>query len=214
MSKKNKREKKPAVGSPAAGSNNKRDKKQSLEDKIKAKKKVVIGIAVAVAVALAAVVAFAFPLISVSGEIRNADFKGRLEPESVAVKSSFSLSQQQKLAKSVKSRGSINAFDFYVNEEITIDEHTDPALLELGSVESNECILIAFLLDEKGETLYRSLGIEPGEEIRSVKFFDSVSYGTHDATLVVNGYDAETYKKVGTQTVKIQLKIGVDEVEE
>ena len=269
--KKNKGKKKPAVGSPAAGSNNKSVKtnqkatpdKQNSEKKqnetveailaepakdtepvapaketvpepqkepqvepIKqptdesAKKhgpikKQAVGLAL-----VFAVVVLIVTCVLLSGNatlpqsVKDAAFKGRLEPDSVATATLLSPAQQKKLAKSVDAKGNTDAFDFYVNEEISIEEHTDPALIEFGSNETNECVLVVFLLDENGEIIYRSLGIEPGEEIRSAILFDSVSYGTQTATLVVNGYDSETYKKIGTQTVKIALKIGVDEVNE
>lgn len=212
MSKKNKKHSKPAVGSPVAGSNNKREKIKPLKEKIKINKKVVFAVVTLTIIALIIAIIIMLPVLSVPGDIRNADFKGRLEPDSIAVKTTLSSSQQDKLARSVRSSGN-GKFDFYVNEEVTIDEHTDPVLLELGSVEANDCVLTAILIDENDKILYRSLGIEPGEEIRSVRLFDTVSYGTHQATLVVNGYNSETYEKVGTQTVKIQLKIGVDEIE-
>ena len=109
----------------------------------------------------------------------------------------------------MKSKGS-HRFGFFVNEEVVLSEPTDSALLEFGSVSSNDCILIAFLLDESGKTLYRSLGVEPGEEIKSVRLFEEMPYGTHKLTLVVNGYNAESYEKIGTKTAEIQIKIGVD----
>ena len=256
MSKKNKPKAKPAVGSPAAGSNNKREKtngqkpkkqpvhpekapkpaKPAKEKAVKKEKPVrekkppkekaarekrlnvrvaPLVVAAAVVAALCVVIAVvAFGNLSVPDSVKNAEFKGRLEPDSVAAESALSQAQQEKLAKSVKAKGNTGAFDFYVNDEISVQEHTDPVLLEFGSNSSNDCVLVAFLLDENGEVIYRSLGVEPGEEIRSVMLFDAVSYGTQTATLAVNGYDAETYEKVGTQTVKIKLKIGVDTVEE
>lgn len=201
-------EAKPVEPIPAKAKEPKQKKKLSSKAK-----KIIVATGLASA-AVALTVFFVAGNPSVPGDIRNADFKGRLEPDSVAVQSVLSPSQQSKLAKTVKAKGFTGAFDFYVNDEIVIEEHTDPALLELGSVNTNECVITAFLLDENNEVIYRSLGIEPGEEIRSVRLYDSVSYGTQQATLVVNGYDAETYKKIGTQTVKIQLKIGVDKVEE
>ncbi len=255
MSKKNKTKAKPAVGSPAAGSNNKREKsnqpkppkqpvypekaakhakpvkeKQAPKEKTVKEKKpkqeriakekqfnpkavviVAASVVIAALVVLIAMVAFGNP--SLPDNVKNAEFKGRLEPDSVAVETRLSEAQQEKLSKSVKAKGNTGAFDFYVNDKISVQEHTDPVLLEFGSNSSNDCVLVAFLLDENGEVIYRSLGVEPGEEIRSVMLFDGVSYGTQDVTLAVNGYDADTYKKIGTQTVKIKLEIGVDTVE-
>lgn len=254
--KKNKSKNAPAVGKPAAGSNNKREKKElnkkaeqknvadkrdkkkisaatskktnavskakpqrkSLKESFKSfKEKYNIGkIALAIAAVLLVVAGAAVLVVSlfshgvkVSDSVKNAEFKGRLEPDTVAYATDISSSQQKKLAKAVKSKGS-HRFDFFVNEEVVLSEPTDSALLEFGSVSSNDCILIAFLLDESGKTLYRSLGVEPGEEIKSVRLFEEMPYGTHKLTLVVNGYNAESYEKIGTKTAEIQIKIGVD----
>ena len=191
-------------------------KSETPKAKKKVSKKAVLISAVSIAFAAVAVLIMVLVISNpaLPESVRNAEFKGRLEPDSVAVETSLSDSHQKKLAKSVDARGNTGAFDFYVNEEISVEEHTDPALIEFGSNSTNDCILVAFLLDENGEVIYRSLGVEPGEEIRSVVLFDSVSYGTQTATLAVVGYDAKTYEKIGTQTVKIDLKIGVDTIEE
>ena len=177
-----------------------------------------IATAAVIAIAfLGAVIIFAVNLLSVKigipDEVANAEFKGRLEPETVAVSSSVSPQQQKKLAKALKSKGNNSAFDFYVNDEIIIDEYDDPALLEFGSVSENDCVLMFFILDEDDNIIYRSLGVKPGCEVRSVSFFDELPYGTHKAKIVVNGYDAETNKKVGTQCAEIKIKIGVDSLE-
>ncbi|MBQ8228293.1 MAG: hypothetical protein IJZ88_04695 [Clostridia bacterium] len=214
MSKKNKEKVSPAIDLSVAGSNNKRDKIKSLKENLN-KKKAILAVVLVLAVVAVTVVVFSFgSIVGLPSAVKDADFKGRLEPDSVAIDSSISQSQQKTLAKSVNAKGNVGAFDFYVNEELIIEEHTDPVLLELGNVGTNDCVLVAFLLDENNEIIYRSLGLEPGKEIRSVKLFDSVPYGIQKATLVVNGYDSESYEKIGTQTVKINLKIGVDTVEE
>lgn len=254
--KKNKLKNAPAVGKPAAGSNNKREKKEpnkkagqknasvkkdkkihparvqkeiSSEPKPKQqrksfkksfrifKEKYNIGkIALAISAALLVIAGAAVLIVSlfshsvkVPDSVKNAEFKGRLEPDTVACSSDISSSQQKKLAKAVAAKGS-HRFDFFVNEEVILNEPTDPTLIEFGSVSANECVLVAFLLDESGKIVYRSLGVEPGEEIKSVRLFEELPYGTHKMTLVVNGYDADTYEKIGMKTAEIQIKIGVD----
>lgn len=285
--KKNKKAKKPAVGNPAAGSNNKRDKnavhKSSAKDKNKeqAKKKAApqkksaekksqktvaekkvqnieqpkkkrekskksvninkekkkvpkkstsvkeeledfkknynIGRIAAAAAVLAAVAAGLIILIVtlcssrfvVPDYVKNAEFKGRTEPESIAFRMDISENQQKALAKATKVKGNRRAFDFFVNDSVVMNEYDDPALIEFGSVSSNECVLMFFMFDENGNEIYRSLGVEPGRQIRSVTFFDELSYGTHDATVVVLGYDRKTHGKVGMQTTQIKLEIGV-----
>ncbi len=146
--------------------------------------------------------------VKVPDEIKNAEYKGRLEASSVAVQTDISEEQQKILARSLSVKGDKSAFKFFVNKDIVMDDYSDPALIEFGSVSSNDCILLAFLVDENGNLLYRSLGVEPGEKISSVSLFDSVPYGKHKLTLFVNGYDPETKEIVGTQAATVNLKIG------
>ena len=142
--------------------------------------------------------------------VKNAEFKGRTEPESVAFDMDISENQQKALVKATKVKGDKHKFDFFVNDSIVMSEYDDPALIEFGSADSNDCILVFFMLDEEGNEIYRSLGVEPGEQIRSVSFFDEIPYGTHDVTLAVLGYNPKTFKQVGMQTTQIKLEIGVD----
>ena len=174
-------------------------------------------VAVAILLVIALIVGIISLIVSAAAEklpdnIRNAEYKGRREPASVAFDLDISAEQQKKLAGAVKTKGS-GPFDFFVNEEIVIDDYTDPVLLEFGSIEKNECDLVAFLIDEDGNIIYRSLGLEPGKQIRSVFFFDEVAYGTQTLTLAVNGYDRQTNKKTGTKTAHIKLKIGAENEE-
>ena len=219
--KQSKRQKKQKTSAPEKQQNDTQKQHSFIESfKRFSEKYNVFKIAVAAVLAIAllsAAVIFAVNLLSVKigipDEVANAEFKGRLEPETAAVSSSLSPQQQKKLAKAVKVNGNKSAFDFYVNDEIVIDEYDDPALLEFGSVSENDCILMFFILDENDNIIYRSLGIKPGCEVRSVSFFDEMPYGTHKAKIVVNGYDAKTDKKVGTQCAEIKIKIGVDSLE-
>ena len=147
---------------------------------------------------------------SVPGYVRNAEFKGRMEPETIAFDMDISESQQKALIKATKAKGDTHKFDFFVNDTIIMNEYDDPALIEFGSCDSNDCVLVFYLLDENGNELYRSLGVEPGKQIRSVSFFSEIPYGTHEATIAVLGYNPKTYKPVGMQTASIKLEIGVD----
>lgn len=244
---KNKNSKKPAVGNPAAGSNNKRDKNQSERANLPAKKDkannklmvaekkvpseekkklslkesflafkekynlfkigVVLGVLAAIIVGIVLLIC---NRATVPDYVKNSEYNGRIENESVAFSMEISENQQEALAKATKVKGNKGAFDFFVNDRIVMAEYDDPALVEFGSVSSNDCVLVFVLYDENGNELYRSLGIEPGKQIRSVEFFDEIAYGTHELTIAVLGYDAKTYEKVGMQTSKIKLEIGVE----
>lgn len=278
--KKNKSKKKPAMGSPVAGSNNKRDKNvktgknnnqqqrpvqskkpgaehqkpkpqadadvrkgtgksnnpasnkkeaihnnKNISSKPKKKKssfkrfaqkynigKIVIAALLAIGIisfAVYLVISLFTPKVTIPDDIKNAEYKGRLEPSTVAVQmKDISSQQQKKLADAVKVKGDKSAFSFFVNDKIILDDYKDPALIEFGSVDTNKCVLLAFLIDENGRQVYRSLGVEPGKQISSVTLFDEVPYGNHKMTFIVNGYDPDTKEKIGTQTTEINLTIG------
>ncbi len=191
-------------------------KVKTFADKCKKKydmKKVFIALGFIVAVV--AVTAVVIALIagnnySVPDYVKNADYKGRVESEAVAFDMDISENQQKALSKATKSKGDKRKFDFFVNDKIVMNEYDDPALIEFGSADSNDCVLVFYIIDENGQELYRSLGIEPGRQVRSISFFDEIPYGTQNVTLAVLGYDAKTFKKVGMQTAQIKLEIGVD----
>ena len=170
-------------------------------------------IAVAVLLVAAAVVivlSFLNRNATVPDYVKNAQFKGRVEPEAIAFDMDISENQQKALVKATKAKGDTHKFDFFVNDSIVMNEYDDPALIEFGSADSNDCVLVFYILDENGNELYRSLGVEPGRQIRSVSFYNEISYGTHDVTIAVLGYNPENYKLLGMQTAGIKLEIGVD----
>lgn len=172
-----------------------------------------LGIIIALAVGIIILISSLLYAEDIPDRVKNAQYRGRNESASDSYNIELSSEQQKKLAETVKVKGDKRAFSFFVNEEIVIEDYDDPALLDFGSVSTNDCILIAFIVDENGTVLYNTLGIEPGKGVRSINLFNEVSYGTHDATLVVNGYDKKTYEKIGMQTTDIKIKIGVDSVE-
>lgn len=166
--------------------------------------------AVLIAGAVVLVVSLCRGNVSLPDYVKDVEYKGRTEPESIAFRMNMSDNQQNALAKATKSKGDRRAFDFFVNDNIVMNEYDEPALIEFGSVDSNDCVLIFLMFDENGNEIYRSLGVEPGRQVKSITFFDELSYGSHEITLAVMGYDAKTYETVGMQTAKINLEIGVD----
>ena len=212
-----KREENSGKPKPQENIKNKKAKKRRKKMSFKefAKKYDIGKIAVALLLTLAIVAGIVYLIVSlftsgvkIPDEIKNAEYKGRIESSSVAIETDISAEQQKTLSKSVSVKGNKSAFKFYTNKEIVMEDYSDPALIEFGSVSSNDCVLLAFLIDENGKLLYRSLGVEPGKKIGSVSLFDSVPYGKHKLTLIVNGYDPETYEKKGTQTTSVNLTIG------
>lgn len=171
---------------------------------------IIIGAAILLALVAVIVISVLNRNVAVPDYVKDAQFKGRVEPEAIAFDMDISESQQKALVKATKVKGDTHKFDFFVNDTVIMNEYDDPALIEFGSADSNKCVLVFYLLDKNGNELYRSLGVEPGKQIRSISFFDEIPYGTHEATLAVLGYNPETHKPVGMQTARIKLEIGVD----
>lgn len=148
------------------------------------------------------------PLVAVPSEIRDLEFSGRIESAATAKPSGFSESQQAMFIDSVGAHGT-DDFEFYFNTNVTLDGNGETKNLRFGNPQGNDCILVATVYDEDGRVLYRSLGLEEGKEINSTKFFEEISYGTHDVKVAVNAYDSETNEKIATKYAKIKLSVGV-----
>lgn len=148
--------------------------------------------------------------LNVPLEIRSYDFNGRTESDSVAKASEFNLQQQGVFIDSLNSHGS-GKFKFYINSVIPVDDNCCTDELCFGNPSDNDCVLIATIFDEKGDIIYRSLGLESGKEVNEAKMFTSLSYGIHNVKVAVNAYDKKTNEKIGTRYAKIKLAVGVDE---
>lgn len=148
--------------------------------------------------------------LNVPADIITYDFNGRIESEVVAKESVFNNQQQQALMNSLDSHGS-GKFDFYINSVIPVDDNGCTDELCFGNPKNNNCVLIATVYDKGGDIIYRSLGLESGNEINEAKMFKSLSYGIHNVKVAVNAYDAKTNAKIGTRYAKIKFAVGVDE---
>ncbi len=147
--------------------------------------------------------------MNVPSSIRATEFNGRIESETVATDSVFNISQQQVFIDALKARGS-RSFDFYFNSVVNVGDDFSTEDLCFGNPKTNDCVLIATVYDKDDTVLYRSLGLEPGKEINSVKLFSELSYGIHDVKVAVNAYDKKTNEKIGTKYAKIKIAVGVE----
>ncbi len=147
--------------------------------------------------------------MNVPSSIRSTEFNGRLESETTAADSVFNIQQQQVFIDALKARGS-RSFDFYFNSVVNVDDDFSTDDLCFGNPKTNDCVLIATVYDKDDTVLYRSLGLEPGKEINSVKLFEKPSYGVHDVKVAVNAYDRKTNEKIGTKYAKIKIAVGVE----
>lgn len=111
--------------------------------------------------------------------------------------------------KDTDRNGQKSAFGYFCEEELSLRNSTQYGALIFGNPESNDCDLVATILDKDGRLLYRSDGIAPGKYLSQIRLMDGLDAGEHTCRLYVVGFDRETRKPVGVQYTK--LKIVVEE---
>lgn len=111
--------------------------------------------------------------------------------------------------KDTDRNGQKSAFGYFCESEISLRNSTQYGALIFGNPESNDCDLVATILDKDGRLLYRSDGIAPGKYLSQIRLFAGLEAGEHTCRLYVVGFDRETQKAVGVQYTK--LKIVVEE---
>lgn len=171
-------------------------------------KKVFLCIVLPVAVVVTGIVMLVNSVfVNVPVEIRNTEFNGRYESDTVATDSVFNKQQKKTMVNALKEKG-CQKFDFYINSVIEIDDNFQTDSLTFGNL--SDYILVATIFDEDGTVLYRSLGLKSGKEINKAEFFDELEYGQREVTVAVNAYNKKTYEKIGTKYAKVSLTIGVE----
>jgi cell division protein FtsL len=120
------------------------------------------------------------------------------------------INEQLQKVKMMHIKGDKKAFKFFARDQLVFNEWYEESAFTFGNVSSNNCILIASILDKDGNLLYRSRGLEPGKLIPRIKLFQELPYGSYDAMLVVAAYDAKTKEMIGVQYTRIRLVIGIE----
>ena len=69
-------------------------------------------------------------------------------------------------------------------------------------------IAVDFVLDETGEVIFRSGGIQPNEFIASAPLDVALPIGVHQATAIFNAYDPETLEHVWESNVFLTINVG------
>lgn len=146
-------------------------------------------------------------VVKVPAETRHFSYEGRIVDENAC----FSVNRtdlfrrvQMYNLKKVKLRGT----ECYLNASLTSGDDFICEDLYFENPSQNKCDLILTLIDEDGNIIYRSLGVKPGTELRSIPLYDGVSYGNHKITAAVNAYDSVTMKKKAVGFTEVSMKIG------
>ncbi len=135
-------------------------------------------------------------------------YDGSIE-QNFAFDTTLDAKEQAERVKQVKRHGDTGKFDFYCYDTLNFSDGSREASIIFGNVSKNDCILALYLVNDLGDMIYHSKGIEPGKYLSRI----SCSYvpseeGVYDAKLYVVGYDPETLEKVGIQYVDMKLNIG------
>lgn len=169
--------------------------------------RIIIISAVAVILAVSALIASVGIRNYVLRESVEFTYSGVLESQSVRT-IEISEEEQAERAKEMKIRGQKSKFGFFCNNELFFEYPTAYGPLILANISSNDCIFIATILDEDGNLLYRSNGIESGKYLSQIRLFNPPTDGKYDCRLYVSAYDKETNELLGVQYTAITLLIG------
>lgn len=140
-------------------------------------------------------------------------FVGTLENKSVRA---IEISEEEQLerVKEMKRKGQKSKFDFFCNTGIEFEYATAYGSLVLANVATNDSVFVVSILDEDGNLIYRSGGIEPGKYLSQIRLFAPPENGKHDCRLYVSAYDPNTNELIGVQYTNLTIWIGVSAGEE
>lgn len=116
--------------------------------------------------------------------------------------------EQAKRVDEMKRKGQTGRFGFFCNSEMNLQYKTAYGSLVLANVSTNDCIFVVSILDENGNLIYRSGGIEPGRYLSQIRLFSPPEDGEHDCRVYVSAYDKATFELVGVQYTSLLLRIG------
>lgn len=167
-----------------------------------------------VVVAIVTVLVFSTGIISIGDKNKNEiRYAGRNEPIGAVSNITTSDADQKKLVKETKAKGKTSKFDFFANTTINLSDKKAALPITLGNPTYNDCVLIAYVVDENGEKVYHSLGIEKGKYISTIFIKNGLKYGENKLTLYVTafgtdgGKDGKSFKKIGTQHTELTVNV-------
>lgn len=138
------------------------------------------------------------------------DYSGRNIPDSSTYYVETDLANQYEFADAMPSKGDKKEFRYYAATQMLFEEKYSKASLNLVNVFDNNCVLVASIVDENDNVVYRSLGLEAGKGLDKISI-DLLKYGTHEMKLVVAAYDPETYDFIGVQYSDLTVQVGIEE---
>lgn len=129
---------------------------------------------------------------------------------------SISDEKQSELVKKTDASGNTGKFSFYANTVMSLASPDSALPITLSNPTTSDKMLLCTIVNDNGVIVYRSLGIAPGRFLNKVKLSQYLDYGKNELTLYVSAFKTSeagtelTYKKVGTQRVKLEVNVGTD----
>jgi hypothetical protein len=96
-----------------------------------------------------------------------------------------------------------------ISSGISFANGTAKGQANIYNVEANRYIFkVAITLDDTGETVYESKGIQPGQYIQYIELDKNLDDGEYAATATFTAYTEDTHQIVGTAAAQLTLYIG------
>jgi hypothetical protein len=95
-----------------------------------------------------------------------------------------------------------------IASEISFADAASSGLANINNVEANHYdFSVAITLDDTGETVYESGGIQPGQYIQYIELSEQLEAGRYPATAVFTAYTQDTHQIVGSAGAQLSLQI-------
>ena len=108
----------------------------------------------------------------------------------------------------MKRHGQIRKFSFFCNDALSPDPTNGNCMIMFGNPDTNDCILVLSIMDENGNLLYRSGGVEPGKYISQIRLAPNVLSAAKSYRAYVSAYDRDGYSCIGVQYTTLTVQSG------
>lgn len=99
-------------------------------------------------------------------------------------------------------------FNVSVNSSIVFEDGQSSGSLGLENISANHYYCdLRLVLEDSGETIYKSGGLKPGQYIDEIKLSKNLEKGTYPCIAEVTATDPETLKAVGKVDVYVEVMV-------
>jgi hypothetical protein len=95
-----------------------------------------------------------------------------------------------------------------ISSDISFADGKSKGMANINNVEANHYIVkVAITLDDTGETVYESGGIQPGQYIQYIELAKELAKGDYTATATFTAYTQDTRQIVGSVAAMVNLYV-------